>query len=55
LVEIAEESCRIVAQPGFYPQGDPGEAYSIRMTPVLLQRLGLAGRRLAAMLNQVLP
>ena len=55
LVEIAEESCRIVAQPGFYPQGDPGEAYSIRMTPVLLQRLGLAGRRLALMLNQALP
>ena len=54
-IDIAEESCRIVAQPGFYPQGDPDEAYSMRMTPVLLQRLALAGRRLAAMLNQALP
>jgi hypothetical protein len=55
LIDIAQESCRIVAQPGFYPQGDPDEAYAIRMTPVLLQRLAIAGRRLAAMLNQALP
>ena len=53
-VEIAEESCRIVAQPGFYPQGDPGSAYVQGMTPVLLRRLALAGQRLAAMLNLAL-
>lgn len=52
---MAEESCRIVAQPGFYPQGDPSPAYVARMTPVLLQRLALAGQRLAALLNQALP
>ena len=54
-IDMAEESCRIVAQPGFYPQGDPSPAYVARMTPVLLQRLGLAGQRLAALLNQALP
>jgi len=52
---MAEESCRIVAQAGFYPQGDPSPAYVARMTPVLLQRLALAGHRLAALLNQALP
>ena len=54
-VEIAEESCRIVAQPGFYPQGDPTPAYVLRMTPVLLQRIALAGQRLGALLNHALP
>ncbi len=54
-IAMAEESCRIVAQPGFYPQGDPSPAYVARMTPVLLQRLALAGQRLAALLNQALP
>ena len=53
-IDMAEESCRIVAQPGFYPQGDPSPAYVARMTPVLLQRLALAGQRLATMLNQAL-
>jgi hypothetical protein len=52
---MAEESCHIVAQPGFYPQGDPSPAYVAHMTPVLLQRLALAGQRLAALLNQALP
>ena len=54
-LDMAEESCRIVAQAGFYPQGDPSPAYVARMTPVLLQRLALAGQRLAALLNQALP
>ncbi len=54
-IEMAEESCRIVAQPGFYPQGDPSPAYVAHMTPVLLLRLALAGQRLAALLNQALP
>lgn len=54
-IDMAEESCRIVAQPGFYPLGDPSQDYVARMTPVLLQRLALAGQRLAALLNQALP
>lgn len=54
-IVMAEESCRIVAQPGFYPQGDPSEAYVARMTPVVLRRLALAASRLAAILNQALP
>jgi len=53
-VDMAEESCRIVAQPGFYPQGDPSAAYVASMTPLVLQRLALAGQRLAALLNQAL-
>ena len=54
-IDMAEESCRIVAQPGFYPQGDPSPAYVARMTPVILRRLALAGQRLAALLNEALP
>jgi len=54
-ISMAEESCRIVAQPGFYPQGDPSEAYAARMTPVVLRRLAAAGARLASILNQALP
>lgn len=54
-IDMAEESCAIVAQPGFYPSGDPSQDYVARMTPVLLQRLSLAGQRLAAMLNLALP
>jgi hypothetical protein len=54
-IAMAEESCRIVAQPGFYPQGDPGEAYVARMTPVVLRRLAVAAGRLATILNRALP
>ena len=55
VIAMAEESCRIVAQPGFYPQGDPSEAYVARMTPVVLRRLAAAAARLATILNQALP
>ncbi len=48
---MAQESCRIVALGDFYPQGDLGEAYVQRFTPIVQQRLALAGARLAAMLN----
>ncbi len=48
---MAEESCRIVAQTGFYPGADLNAAYAQRFTPVLRQRLALAAARLAAMLN----
>jgi hypothetical protein len=47
----AEESCAIVAQPGFYPQGLVDAGYIARYTPVLEQRLALAGARLAGLLN----
>jgi len=48
---MAEESCNIVAQQGFYPSKGVDDAYLQRFTPILDQRLALAGARLAAMLN----
>jgi hypothetical protein len=53
-VAAAEESCRIVGMSGFYPQRKVGMDYVERFTPVMEQRLGLAGSRLAALLNAVL-
>jgi hypothetical protein len=48
---MAQESCRIVAQAGFYPDTGLSAAYTQRFTPVLQQRLALAAARLAALLN----
>ena len=48
---MAQESCRIVAQTGFYPEEGLSAAYTQRFTPVLQQRLALAAARLAALLN----
>ena len=53
VVHMAQESCRVVALAGFYPQGELSEAYVQRFAPVVQQRLALAGARLAAMLNAV--
>ena len=53
VVHMAQESCRVVAMAGFYPQGELSEAYVQRFAPVVQQRLALAGARLAAMLNAV--
>lgn len=53
--EIAEESCRIVGTPGFYPPGDIDEAYAKQFTPTAMGRLALAGARLAAILNRSFP
>jgi hypothetical protein len=51
----AEESCRIVSAPGFYPDGHIlGTDYVERAAPVVVDRLQLAGRRLAATLNLAL-
>lgn len=50
----AEESCRIVGLDGFYPQRKVGMDYVGRFTPVVEQRLELAGSRLAVVLNTVL-
>jgi hypothetical protein len=51
---IAEESCRIVGTAGFYPERKVGVDYVERYTPVMEQRLLLAGARLARLLNQAL-
>ena len=53
VAHMAQESCRVVALAGFYPQGELSEAYVQRFAPVVQQRLALAGARLAAMLNAV--
>ena len=50
---IAEESCRIVGAPGFYPERKVGADYIERFTPVMEQRLVTAANRLAAILNWV--
>lgn len=52
---IAEESCRIVSTPGFYPPGDVDAQYAKQYTPIAMDRLALAGARLAAILNRSFP
>jgi nuclease S1 len=48
----AEESCRVVATPGFYPNSRKvGEDYQHRAGPIVRSRLASAGRRLAQLLN----
>ena len=51
----AEESCQIVATPGFYPGRLVDADYLERFKPVLEARLALAGTRLAEVLNRLLP
>ena len=51
----AEESCRLVEQPWFYPgQTVLDEAYAHRAQPIVQQRITMAAARLAAALNGVL-
>ena len=50
---IAEESCRIIGTPGFYPDRKVDVSYIEQFTPVMEGRLRLAGARLAAMLSGV--
>ena len=51
----AEESCRITAEPGFYPSGHViTPAYVKAELPVADRRLREAGRRLAEVLNLAL-
>jgi hypothetical protein len=52
--QAAEESCRLVATPGFYPDRLVDLRYIQRFTPLMEQRLATAGARLAAMLNGAL-
>ena len=54
VAHAAEESCWIVAKPGFYPEHNLDAQYVDRFTPVLERRLQLAGARLAGVLNGVL-
>ena len=51
---VAEESCGIVASPGFYPDTRTGSNYIDKFTPVLEDRLQMAAARLAQLLNQTL-
>lgn len=53
-VDAAEESCRIVGREGFYPDRKADGSYFGKFSPVLEQRLVVAGRRLASLLNQSL-
>lgn len=51
----AEESCRVVNAPGFYPRRHVLDgAYTRQMTPVMAERLAEAAARLAAVLNSAL-
>lgn len=52
-VGAAQESCKIVAQPDFYPGRRVGTNYTNHFTPVAEQRLATAGARLAGLLNQM--
>ncbi len=50
---FAQESCRIVGMPGFYPDRKIDDAYIDQFTPIMEQRLALAGARLAGLLNRI--
>lgn len=49
----AEESCRIVSTPGFYPARKVGLDYIERFTPPIERRLLVAGAGLAGILNSI--
>ena len=53
VARFAEESCRIVGTPGFYPERKVDDAYIARFTPIMEQRLAIAGARLAGLLNRM--
>jgi hypothetical protein len=50
-VKVAEESCRIVAKPTFYPDRLVDAAYIEEYAPLMEQQLKVAGARLASLLN----
>ena len=50
----AEESCKIVGLPGYYPERKVTGDYFERFTPIMEARLSLAGARLAELLNKTL-
>jgi hypothetical protein len=52
-IDIAQESCRIVARPDFYPPHKLNEEYVKTYTPVMEWQMRLAVSRLARVLNGV--
>ena len=52
VVHAAEESCKIVSMPEFYPSRQLEQNYIDRFTPVMELRLSIAGARLAGLLNK---
>ena len=54
VVKVAEESCRIVDTPSFYPGRLVDVPYIKEYTPVMEQQLASAGARLASLLNRLL-
>lgn len=50
----AEESCQIVRADGFYSGREVSAVYYLKFTPVMEDRLALAGARLAGALNAAL-
>lgn len=54
VIQIAEESCKLVGQPGFYPGHTVDSQYVQRVTLLMEQQLKAASERLAALLNQAL-
>ena len=53
VARFAEESCRMVGMTGFYPERKVDDAYIERFTPIIEQRLAIAGARLAGLLNRL--
>ncbi|MBF6327703.1 S1/P1 nuclease [Nocardia transvalensis] len=54
-IRWAQDSCRIVETPGFYPPSSViGDDYTRQFLPVAESRLRLAGERLGQLLNAVL-
>ena len=48
----AQESCRIIAAPAFYPRGHVlSDEYAAQMDPVIVGRSAAAASRLALVLN----
>ena len=50
----AEEFCKIVGMPGYYPERQVTGDYFVQFTPVMETRLALASARLAELLNKTL-
>jgi hypothetical protein len=52
-IEMAQESCTVVASKSFYPPHKVSAAYLTAYEPVIEQRLKLAGARLGKILNEL--
>jgi len=54
MIVAAEESCRIVRLPWFYPSRQVSSDYAGQSSPIISMRLRLASARLAVILNEAL-